>query len=72
MKENEFLSEMQDILDTEKTLTMETGLGDCEAWDSIAYVTFLADMSDYTEKKISPQEVRTAVTVGDLYHLAFD
>ncbi len=73
MTQQAFLIEMQEeILDTEIEITMETQLAQIADWDSIAYVTFLASMSDFTEKKISPQAVRQAVTVGDLYHLAFD
>ena len=72
MEKEQFLNEMMEILDTDETLTLETKLNSLEEWDSIAYVAFLAGMSDYTDKKIRPQQVREAVTVGDLYHLAFD
>ncbi|MCI7331075.1 MAG: hypothetical protein MR866_06490 [Selenomonadaceae bacterium] len=73
MEEKEFLTTMAEVLDEdENELQMNTELSSLEGWDSIAYVAYLAAMSDYTDKKILPKQVRDAGTVADLYHLAFD
>lgn len=72
MEQKEFLNTMADVLDEDVAdLEMDTELSSLDGWDSIAYVAYLAAMSDYTEKKIAPKEVRDAVTLADLYRLAF-
>ena len=69
MTEEEFLSEMQDILDCDNTLNMDLELNTIDGWESLAYVAFLAAMSDYTDKKIPASDVRGASTIRELYQL---
>ena len=42
MTKEEFLSEMQDVLQTDDTLTAETVLGDLAEWDSLSMMATMA------------------------------
>jgi acyl carrier protein len=63
INENEFLNEMQDVLDTEDELSLNMRLDELEDWDSLSFVNFLATMSEYTSERIDPKKVRSATTM---------
>lgn len=69
MTENAFIEKMVDLMDTEDELTMDTKLMDLEEWDSLSFVSFIAFASAQAGKKLTPDMVRSAKTVSDLYHL---
>lgn len=69
MNEERFLEIMDEILDTEEELTLETVLDELEEWDSLSRIMFLAVMSDREKKIVKPGDVRNAVTISDLYKL---
>ena len=69
MSEHEFLGKMEDILDTDVDISLDSKLADFEDWDSIAFVSFLSLAVTVTKRRIAPDEVKSAVTVGDLYKL---
>ena len=69
MTEKEFLDIMDEILDTEESVAMDTVLDDLEEWDSLSYVMFQAQMMKKIEKKMEPKDVKAAKTVEDLYRL---
>ena len=72
MTKEEFLAVMDEILDTEEPLTMDTVLGDLEEWDSLSYVMFQAQMLERLHKKMDPKAVKEAHTLADLYVLLGD
>lgn len=73
MDKEKFLEIMADVVNEEpEDISMDTELSSLDEWDSVAFVAFLAGMSDYTDRKIKPQQVREAAKMSDLYHLAFD
>ena len=72
MNEHEFLGKMEDILDTDVDISLDSKLADFEDWDSIAFVSFLSLAVTVTKRRIAPDEVKSAVTVGDLYKLLED
>ena len=69
MTEKEFLDIMDEILDAEESVAMDTVLDDLEEWDSLSYVMFQAQMLERIGKKMEPKDVKAAKTVGDLYRL---
>lgn len=64
-----FLEKMIDVLDTEAKISLDTKLKELEEWDSLSVVSFLAMANTSYGKKINPQAVMTAQTIGDLYTL---
>ena len=42
MTNEEFLTEMQDVLQTEEELSMDTVLDDLEEWDSLSFMATMA------------------------------
>ena len=69
MTKEEFLAVMDEILDTEEPLTMDTVLDNLEEWDSLSYVMFQAQMLEKLQKKMEPNAVKAAHKVADLYEL---
>lgn len=69
MMKNAFIEKMVDLMDTENELTMDTKLMDIEEWDSLSFVSFIAFANAQAGKKLTPDMVRSAKTVSDLYHL---
>ncbi len=65
----EFLVKLQDMMDSEDELTMDTILTDIEEWDSLSFVGFMAMANAEYGKKISPKDLRKSETVRDLYNL---
>ena len=69
MTEKEFLDVLDEILDTEEPVTMDTVLEDLEEWDSLSYVMFQAQMLERIGKKMDPKDVRAAKTPAEVYAL---
>ena len=69
MKEQDFLEQLAELMDTEGELTMDRELSTIEEWDSLSHVAFLALCAGNSQKKVLPQEVKEAKTVRDLYQL---
>ncbi|MBQ0067134.1 MAG: acyl carrier protein [Phascolarctobacterium sp.] len=65
----QFLEKMQDVLDCEQEVKMNTALGSIEEWDSLAFVSFIAMAKAGFGKTVKPADVRNAKTVEDLYNL---
>lgn len=64
-----FIEQMQDILDCDQQITMESALADIEEWDSLSYVSFIAMANASYGKKVDAKIVKEAETIGDLYNL---
>ena len=69
MNKEQFLEKMMDLLDSEDEITMESMLGNIEEWDSLSYVSFLAMANVSAGKKIKPEDVKAAKTLGELFEL---
>lgn len=67
MKENEFIKQLTDIMDTETELTLDTNLSDVEEWDSLSLVSFLSFCNARLKRPILPEEIKQAQTVKDLF-----
>ena len=63
---------MEDILDLPGgTLSGEEVLDDCEAWDSLAVLSFTL-LAERMKKNVPASAARSAGTVNDLYSLVSD
>lgn len=67
MSTETFLEKLAEIMDTEKSLTLETKLNGVEEWDSLSFVAFLSFCNSTLKKSVTPEELKAAATVGDLY-----
>ncbi|MBQ7705044.1 MAG: hypothetical protein IJT73_06440 [Selenomonadaceae bacterium] len=67
MTEKEFLKMLADLIDTEKILTLETKLAEIEEWDSLSFISFLSHCNSKLGKNLTPDELKTAETVADLF-----
>jgi len=70
-KRKEFLLEMDEILNLPAgTLRGAEKLEDLENWDSTSLITFIAMAETNSGVSLSPDEIVTCSTVGDLLRLA--
>lgn len=67
MSEKEFLAAVEEILNTEENLTMDTVLDDLEEWDSLSALMFQSFVLGKTKVALKPTELKKAQTVRDLY-----
>lgn len=66
MTKEEFMSEMQDVLQTETELTMETALADLDEWDSLAMMATMAFLDQHFGVKVKIADLKVLATVGDI------
>ena len=69
MEEQVFLEKMQDLMDTDVEITLDTVLDSIEEWDSLSHVAFMALSASLVKKRVQPADIKAAVTIGDLYRL---
>ena len=67
MDSETFIEKLTEMMDTEQDLTLKTKLADVEEWDSLSFVTFLTYCNSRLKKSVTPEELKAAVTVGDLF-----
>lgn len=66
MNENEFLIDMQDVLQTEDTLAMDTILDDLEEWDSLSVMATMAFLDKNFGLKTTMADYKAMKTIGDI------
>ena len=66
MTKEEFLVEMQDVLQTDDTLTPETVLGDLAEWDSLSMMATMAFFDKNFGVKIGLKDFKKMNTMSDL------
>ena len=66
MTKEEFLTEMQDVLQTEDTLTAETVLSDLAEWDSLSMMATMAFFDKNFGVKIGLKDFKEIDTMSDL------
>ena len=66
MTRDEFLSEMQDVLQTDDTLTAETVLDDLAEWDSLAMMATMAFLDKNFGVKVGLKDFKGMNTMADL------
>ena len=70
MTQEEFLKNLVELMDTEAQLNLSTRLDDLEDWDSLSMVSFFSFCNTTATRKVSPDEIKAAQTVKDLFKLA--
>lgn len=67
MSEQEFLAELEEILNVEEPLTMETKLDELDEWDSLASLMFQSFVFKKVKVILKPTSLKDEQTVKDLY-----
>ncbi len=66
MSKEEFLVQMQDVLQTETELKMETILDELDAWDSLSMMATMAFLDKNFGVKLKIADFKTFVNIGDI------
>ena len=66
MTKEEFLVQMQDVLQTETELKMDTVLDELEEWDSLSMMATMAFLDKNFGVKLKIADIKTLVTIGDI------
>ena len=66
MSKEEFLVKMQDVLQTDAELTMDTVLGELDEWDSLSMMATMAFLDKNFGVKLKIADLKTLVTIGDI------
>ena len=68
-QQQQFLNEMEEILNAEEPISLDSKLEDMDEWDSIATVAFFALARTNYGKKINRQAIINAETIRDLFEM---
>lgn len=66
MTNEEFLSKMQDVLQTEDELSFDMILGDLAEWDSLSVMATMAFLDKNFGVKTTMQDYKLMKTIGDI------
>ena len=66
MSKEEFLVQMQDVLQTETELTMETVLDELDEWDSLSMMATMAFLDKNFGIKLKIADIKALATIGDI------
>ncbi len=69
MKKEEFLEKFIDAVQIEEDVNEHTDLSSLDEWDSLASVTVLALFNKYLGLKLTAQDIKSCMTVGDILNL---
>lgn len=69
MKTPIFLEKLQEELEEEETLTVDTDLKSLESYDSLALLTIIAFVDENFDKKIEAKNFKDIKTVKDLMNV---
>ncbi len=72
MTTEEFIKKLAELMDTDAEINLSTKLADVEDWDSLSMVSFFSFCNTTLGKKISPEQIKAAQTVEDLFRLTGD
>ncbi len=62
----EFLVQMQDVLQTETDLTTETVLDELDEWDSLSMMATMAFLDKNFGVKMKIADIKALATIGDI------
>ena len=66
MSKEDFLVKMQDVLQTDAELKMDTVLGDLDEWDSLSMMATMAFLDKDFGVKLKIAEIKTFASIGDI------
>ena len=70
MTAEEFVKRLADLMDTDVELDLSTKLADVEDWDSLSMVSFFSFCDSKLNRRLAPEQIKSAQTVEDLFKLA--
>lgn len=70
MTKEEFIKKLIDIMDTDAEINLSTKLADVEDWDSLSMVSFYSFCDSKLNRRLLPEQIKSAETVEDLFKLA--
>lgn len=66
MNKEEFLTQMQDVLQTDEELTFDTVLDDLVEWDSLAVMATMAFLDKEFGVKTTMKDYKEMLTIADI------
>ncbi len=72
MTAENFLDKLAELMDTDAKLDLATNLADVEDWDSLSMVSFFSFCNTTLKRHVTPEEIKSAKTVADLFKLIDD
>lgn len=66
MTKEEFVIQMQDVLQTDAELKMETVLADLDEWDSLSMMATMAFLDKNFGVKVKIADLKAFETIGDI------
>lgn len=66
MTKEEFIAEMQDVLQTDSELDADTVLADLDEWDSISIMATMAFIGKNFGQKLTIADFKAFNTIGDI------
>ena len=69
ISEEQFITDLKELLETDSDITLETDLLEINEWGSLSAVEFLVMIEDRYGIKAEPFSVAEAVFVEDLYNI---
>lgn len=66
MTKDEFLVQMQDVLQTDAELKMDTVLDELDEWDSLSMMATMAFLDKNFGVKVKIADLKTLATIGDI------
>ena len=70
MTSEKFIKKLAEVMDTEVDLNLSTKLSDVEDWDSLSMVSFFSFCESQLGRRLTPEQIKSAQTVEDLFKLA--
>lgn len=69
MEQNDFLNLAAEILETEVSdVSLDSNLDDLD-WDSLANISFIAEIDSRLNKSVNPESLNNCVRLGDVFAL---
>ena len=66
MTKEEFLEQMQDVLQTDAELAYETVLGELDEWDSLSMMATMAFLDKNFGVKVKISDLKSLATIADI------
>lgn len=72
MELQQFIEKFAETLDVEDatSLAAETEFRDLDEWSSLSVIILIAFFYEELDKEISDKDIRSCITIGDLYQLS--
>ena len=69
MTAENFIEKLVELMDTDSEINLSTKLTDVEDWDSLSMVSFFSFCNTTLKRHVTPDEIKSAQTVADLFKL---